>query len=220
MKESITTVLVAAVLVLAGCDRGRNAETPSPSNDRKHGGVAQSRPVMDRSKETEQPAAPGGYSWYSVPNVGVSILKPDGWHTHKPMVSKAVIVLKISRETPEKGFHTGLTVNIVCDVEKKSNVKPTLYATHFIEQKRNAGRVIETFDLVELERGMKRCGVTLEQEMTVMGVTQQYTVHHTLFANDATGTLYVLTFGTPSPKWEADQRIWNTMRQVKLNIDL
>ena len=72
----------------------------------------------------------------------------------------------------------------------------------------------------ELAEGIKRCGVTIEQEMTARGTTQQYTVHYTIFANDTTGTLYIFTFGTPSDKWEKDQDIWSTMRQIRLNSKL
>ena len=176
--------------------------------------------VQKTKKKVEQYDAPSGYSWCEAPHVGVSILKPDGWYIHEPEMNGGTYVFKLSRELPEEGFHTGLTLNIVRNVKEKSKLKPTLYAAYFVDQKRKKAKAIEFFDFVELAKGVKRCGITVEQEMTVREITQMYTVHHTLFANDITGTLYIFTFGTPSSKWEKDQDIWNTMNQFKMNITL
>jgi len=169
---------------------------------------------------TEESQAPKGYSWCEAPHVGVSILKPDGWYIHEPIMDGGTYIFKISREAPEEGFYTGLTLNIVTKITEKSKVGPTLYAAHFIGQKQKAAKQIELFDFVELAEGVKRCGITIEQEMTIREVTQKYTVHHTLFANEKTDTLYIFTFGTPSSKWDTDQDIWNTMRNLKVNITL
>jgi hypothetical protein len=171
-------------------------------------------------KSKTEDSAPKGYSWCEAPHVGVSILKPDGWYVCEPELHDTTYVFKISRETPEEGFHTGLTLNIVRNVKEKTKVQPTLYAAHFIGQKQKSAKQIELFDFVELAKGIKRCGITVEQEQTVRDITQKYTVHHTIFANDNTDTLYIFTFGTPSSKWEEDQDIWNTMNQLKLNPNL
>ncbi len=174
----------------------------------------------NKTETSSADVAPTGYSWCEAPHVGVSILKPDGWYVHEPILSGGTYVFKLSREAPEEGFHTGLTLNIIREVKEKTKVQPTLYAAHFIGQKQKSAKQIEIFDFVQLAEGVKRCGITVEQEMTVREVTQQYTVHHTLFANDKTGTLYIFTFGTPSSKWKEDQDIWNTMNQLKVNITL
>lgn len=171
----------------------------------------------EKISRAERSIAPEGYSWCEAPAVSVSILKPDGWYVCEPIYRDGTYVFRLTRETPEEGFHTGLTLNVVRDVKTKTHVQPTLYAAYFIDQKQKSARQIQLFDFVELAEGIKRCGITVEQTMTVRGITQQYTVHHTIFANDKTGTIYIFTFGTPSDKWKEDQPIWNIMRQIQLN---
>ena len=163
-------------------------------------------------------ATPAGYTWYKIPTVEASILKPDGWHISKPKAQKGTITFHMSKEAPAEAAHTVLDLKVNKWVDEHF---PMYYGTEFMFGFSGRGESwIHGQPIQEDKDGWSRGGLTVEKEITVGKITQKYTIQYFLISNPETHTLYTFTFRTPSTEWEENKNIWTTMSTPKLDKKL
>jgi len=148
--------------------------------------------------EKVQKKVPEGFSFQILKDIGGKVLKPKGWFFERIPMGKTM-AYRITQDEPNKDgeFLTGLTINVILQVPESSGISPSAYAQRFISEKSESGDVIESFKPEKLE-SMERSGVTVVREQKILGITQPFWIHYTIFANDKTGTLYIFVFGCPS----------------------
>jgi hypothetical protein len=144
------------------------------------------------------------------------MLLPKGWH-FSTVASKDGLAYRVTREEPsrEKGFLTGLTVNVIHGVKKKSKADPSLYAAYHVENYLQEAKVISKPKLDRSGRFARiQCEVEKELPAAAEGL---FRIRMVTLANDETDLLYVLIFGAPSDRWEQD---WKIGRQLFDPIEL
>src|SRR6266850_7673678 len=79
--------------------------------------------------ENSLPPPPSGFSWQQFPPIKSALLKPDGWY-FKQSKKGQTDAFFITKEDIDKAgaFKTGLTLNCIRDVLKKSGKSPSVYA--------------------------------------------------------------------------------------------
>lgn len=141
----------------------------------------------------------------------MGFLVPENWHASQS-ASKDGLGFRFGREDPKKGepLITGLTINVIQDVTRKTNVKPSLYAAHFAERytkdlevtKKPASIHIGKFDRLEFE---------VKKRQSQTGVDLTYRIHVHAVANDSTDTLYIIIFGALDRDWDEE---WKLGREI------
>jgi len=162
--------------------------------------------------ESKQPEAPNGYSWQSLDEVRAKVLVPKNWHFSK-MSNRDLLVYRVTKEKLGKDdvpFLTGITINVTREVPKKTKVDPSVYAVKYIKD------YIENVEVVEEPKideagGMQRITCQVVKKLPNIDKEKLFRVRVTTLANDKTGTLYILIFGTPRDEWDGSYKIGKPM---------
>lgn len=151
-------------------------------------------------EQPELPAPPNGFEWQWCDEVRVGILKPAGWHFKRDTKNdtEAYFITKEKIE-PEKGFFTGLILNVLSGVGKKTKGRASSYAKKFI---REAMRDKE-FVVKEIPQATLGPAKTIGCRIT----KDDSTVHYFLVSDDRYDKLYLFFFEAPSDAWEAEWKI-------------
>lgn len=146
------------------------------------------------------PAAPEGFQWMYLPESAIAVLAPDQWHfLSEQSESSRGYFISLENISTEGSFKTGLTVNVQRDKSRNAlQVAGGLPAT-ILEL---AGIVTP----VEVSNRTDGDKTFYEFEYQTAG-SQAVIVHNLIAANQATNTLYVITFESPSEQWE---EAWKT----------
>lgn len=149
------------------------------------------------------PAAPTGFQWIWSPEMGGGFLCPDGWHAKKEKKAdtEALFITKENIDTEGK-FTTGLTVNVISRIRRKTGLPPSRYMPRLLAENAQGKKVL-------LELPPKKSGritghvLRLQDDVLV--------VHHSLLADDQTDKLYVVSFESPVGEWESNKKYWEPM---------
>ena len=148
--------------------------------------------------------APTGYSWYPDRDAGVAVLKPDGWFV-KTETKNGTDSLFISKEdiATSGEFQTGLSLNLVHGVKKKSGLSSTRYAVAFLSKALEGNEELMSF--ANQSNGMNNFGIRIKnQNLNIV-------IHYYLVANDAEDTLRIFMFESPIKDWDAAWQIGEPM---------
>ena len=165
------------------------------------------------AEPTTLPAAPEGYSWEKCVEINGALLRPAGWHfLHEQSGdTEAYFVTKESIEGG-KHFETGMTVNVVKDVAKKTGVKPSSYARAFLKEAQSKMPAEKTWE--EEKEGLK----VLHALVSEKEGEDPLRLHYMLVANDKTGTLHILFFESPKRLWEKNGPVGEELlKQARLD---
>lgn len=154
-------------------------------------------------KDESLPSPPDGFCWVDLEEIGGACLKPKEWHFSKRFYDKEALYWLTKEElSPEGEFLTGLTIQVSRSVPERTGRDPSVYAMDHLTEYGKDIENLEVFPIVQLSGGFWRVGATFRKDMTVAGKARPFIIHKTIFANDTTGTLYVLTFGCPAEDWK------------------
>lgn len=154
-----------------------------------------------------------GYVVQNLEPLGGEILRPENWHFRRLMNDDA-LAFQIAKEDISNGgeFETGLTINLVKDVTKKSRVSPSIYAAYFIKDKLKNAELV-TRDASRRDGDFLREGILIRENKTLTEKTQPFKIGYTLYANDKTDLLIIMVFGTPESEWDANDEIYTIMME-------
>lgn len=148
--------------------------------------------------------APEGFKWSDCGQKETNFLIPNNWFL-KIEKNKDVYGVMISKEEIKNGknFLTGLTVNEISNVSKKSKLKPTEYAKEFIV---NFLESIKQYNgrLYKKPKAYQNGDFIIYQTDSKDDIAVMY---HMLLANDKKDILYIVLFEAPVNKWEKDWQI-------------
>lgn len=130
-----------------------------------------------------------------LPEIKGSILMPKGWFS-KTDKEEDVVIYQFSREKPGEGaFSTGLILTVTPKVTERTEMKPSQYGIEMITATLDEGAPkIEPVKEGALES--YRASHVIESE------TGNIEMINIAKANDATGTLYFLTWQSPTAETE------------------
>jgi len=145
------------------------------------------------------PKAPSGYSWEFFEIIGAYFLVPDGWHTKEEQSPKSKDVYISKESIDEEGmFKTGFTVFALKygDKARGDNAAPLSRAL----LKKYHAMAKESWDIRRVGAPDIMPGYAgFSKQDTPIGEITQYTI---ITANHVTGTVYAMTFESPSELWE------------------
>lgn len=149
---------------------------------------------------TDLPPAPKGFSWVSFEETKSAFLKPTGWFSKKAKKGETWGYF-ITKENIDKTgkFNTGLTVNIIPNIQKKKGMPPTEYAAAFIQEGAKSRKVVK-------EPWQKNMGPFQSFGVVLLNKDNKggdFITHNLAIGNDATGTIYLITFEAPASSWES-----------------
>lgn len=159
---------------------------------------------------TELPPPPEGYSWVRCNEIKGAFLMPMGWYFKKGQQGDTLGYFITKENIEENGeFLTGLTINVIPNIPKKSGMAPSDYAASFIK---TAVSEREVFKKPWLSRmgPFEGHGVVLLNRDYQKG---DYITHNLAIANDQTGTIYMIIFESPADSWNANWSIAEPMLQ-------
>ena len=93
------------------------ATPPKPVATGAHGKTFVFGPPVSRfcpcGPSSSLPRPPGGYTWHTFRNTGVTVLRPDGWHAHQVDDGSGIACMSKECIQTEGSFITGLTVQAI-----------------------------------------------------------------------------------------------------------
>lgn len=152
------------------------------------------------------PEPPKGFTWQWCDDVSVGLLRPTGWHfkEHKKNETRAYFITEerieidstkenANDKADKYGFDTGLTLNVIPNVGKKTGGRASDYAIKFV---RGATRDRRTVLMVIPPRDIGPAmthGCRIKKDGAI--------VHYFLIADDAQDKLYVFMFESLEKHW-------------------
>jgi tetratricopeptide (TPR) repeat protein len=162
--------------------------------------------AKERRGQAALPAVPEGYSWERARAARAVFLRPKGWHfksaekqdTLAYFITKELIPPDAKLGTVQ--FETGISINVLRQVPQSTGRRPSEYARSYIEEVRKSPKheTVRTFQ----PRGGPLAGFGIE--IREKAGDRPLRMHHVLFANDSTGTLYLVIFETPAASWDKE----------------
>ncbi len=155
--------------------------------------------------ELELPPAPKGYSWVNILKDQSALLKPDGWF-FKENHPKGTDAYFVTKEDIDKkgGFSTGLSLNVIYNIDKKAKVSPSKYAYATIQEMKKS--IADEVLLTDVKKNGPFVNFVCrikDQKPNEENVI----IHYFYVANDETGTLWMFFFEAPEKEWD---EAWKT----------
>lgn len=170
-------------------------------------------PSQQRALTEERPLAPKGYTWQECTPMKAAFLKPQGWF-FKEQGKDGMEACFISKEEiagPKGEFETGLSVNAIKNVSKRTGMSPTTFVENFFSIDKQAG-IKHRGKLIDLSMGLfKGYGQLIESQQPGEGSITQYTV---VLGNDTTGSVYIIWFESPSAIWGENWNIGKPIMEI------
>ena len=162
------------------------------------------------------PPPPIGYGWVSCTETKSVFPKPDGWFFKKVGKDSQTWGYFFTKENIDKlgSFSTGLSVNVVLDVQAKSGTPARDYAAAFVGEAAKANSVL-------VEPWQKKLGPFHQFGVRTLVPDSKrgdFINHILAIGNEETGTVYFLTFEAPVTSWEAAWKVGEPILK-KFSID-
>jgi tetratricopeptide (TPR) repeat protein len=171
---------------------------------------------ITRSVRTTLPPPPPHFDWHSFLMVGVSVLKPEGWHVHQVDTGTAFTGC-ISRESiQERGrFETGLTVQVIRGVQEGTGMPPQEFSRQLRQKERDNPDNAILLQLDEQETEMMTR--LIYRFRNAPSDAEPIIVHRFQIAVPARDELYLFIFESLERLWDAD---WTIGEQILKNLVL
>ncbi|MCB2409367.1 hypothetical protein [Hymenobacter lucidus] len=188
-----SSLLILCGLLLAG---PAAAQTPAPA--------------------TGQVAAPMGFKWQLLPEVKAAMLLPYTWN-YKAETSRDAQAYFLTRERIVAGgqFQTGMSLNVVRQMQAKSKQSAAAYAQAFSASSgRKAGQQVLGQES-KTQGPLRLFGVRYRVTGGTAGskIIQQWAI-----ANTVTDTFYLLVFESPEKDWPQAWKLGEEMiKQLRLD---
>ncbi len=159
------------------------------------------------------PPPPDGYEWIRCGDNKMGLLKPKGWfHRSKKKGDTETHAVSVEDSRKNESFETGLTLNIVKHVDRKTGVSASVYAEKFI--KKACEKKIVLIDVFSKPPAgpFKSYGCRIKsQEKGDIPII----IHFFILANDKKGTLFLYQFEAPENSWN---EAWETGKILMQHI--
>jgi len=171
-------------------------------------------PVIQKNVENKVefniPPPPEGYEWQYCEEVNGRFLKPKGWFFRKDILNgtKAYFISK-EEIIGEGKFSTGLSINVITEIQKRSGFTPSLYAANFLKQAMKAKAVEKVWS--EDFGPFAATGFSHPDSKA----DHQFYMSYLLAANEKSGTLYLMYFEAPQSEWE--EAVWEAIKRLTEN---
>ena len=144
----------------------------------------------------DKPVPPKGFTWKELTEIKGACLIPDNWYFNK-LNNEGSQVYTISPEKTKsgKGIDIGLTINVIKKMEEKSKVPAATYALYHL------AKYVPKEDFISFSEA-KDLGKFQIRHAEVIRKKDDMRVFLRTYANKETDTLFIITFGAPSEKWE------------------
>lgn len=181
-----------------------NSETnPSPSVTNKDTDSLLPE-VTSTLRANSLPKAPAGYTWYECKNMKSHFLKPTGWYTkEETKVDTQACFITKEMIVPGGMFQTGLTVNAVPNIPKKTGGSASKYAEAFFTK---AKQTMKTSEVKIATQGPFKVW-----SAALYPTNNDIVIYQMVAANDTTGSIYVITFESPTDQWEEASKVGETI---------
>ena len=161
--------------------------------------------VITESMAKELPPAPKGYEWIRCGDNKMGLLKPKGWfHRVKKKGDTETHAVSIEDSKKHGIFKTGLTLNIVKHVDKKTNMSASEYAEKFIKKTCASKKVLIPMFSKPPAGPFKSFGCRIRSQKKG---DIPIVIHFFILANDKKGTLFLYQFEAPENSWD---EAWKT----------
>jgi len=151
------------------------------------------------------PPAPKGYEWIRCGDNKMGLLKPKSWfHRSKKKGNTETHTISIEDSKKDGIFKTGLTLNIIKHVDKKTGAPASEYAKKFI-QKACEGKTVLLDIFSKPPAGPFKsygCRIKSQKKGDISII-----IHFFILANDKKGTLFLYQFEAPEKSWD---EAWKT----------
>ena len=137
------------------------------------------------------------------------MLKPDGWFTRTDF-ENGTSALFVSKQDISAGgqFDTGLSLNFVTDVKRKSGLRASQYAYQMLSQVLKGNQQLAAFGSPS-KNGVMTLGLRIKNER-IDRIILYYTV-----ADDNKDTLYIFLYEAPLRDWDT---AWQTGEPMFRNL--
>jgi len=146
---------------------------------------------------------------------GGEVLKPKGWYyAEKHRVANSLNWI-ISKEEPNKGYETGLSIQFMMGVEKGTGLTPEEYVRVTINQILETSVLLNQCDASVVGDFTRSC-IELTQVQMRSGVPVNFTVLYSFFWDNDKNSVGITVAGSPTDKWHKYSKIFNQMSKIKL----
>jgi len=169
--------------------------------------------IYPKSFAQNLPPAPDGFSWSNCQSMKGFFLLPKGWNfleeqkgdTSACFISKE----KISGST---GFKTGVSINLLRNISRKMNRKPSVFAQQFLLV------LEEKYKPIKKLSDVKGPFTYFIMEYIKDDSSPPTHVRNILISNDKTGSVHLVTAETPENLWTQN---WSVLYEIinMLGID-
>lgn len=165
-----------------------------------------------RSQSTpdiDLPNPPEGLAWQLLPEVRGACLLPSGWYFRaEESDANTAYFLTVENIAEAGSFQTGMTVNVVRNIDKRTGKRARTYALDFIQARKKMGK--ETVLLSkEVRRGIFAGALLRSSAPRPEGGNA--IIHTLVLGNTRTQTLYLLIFESPESSWEEAWKLGQVM---------
>ena len=148
------------------------------------------------------PPAPSGYTWVKIledQSDRCAVLKPQGWFFRQEHHDDTDAYF-ITKEDIEKSgsFSTGLTLNVIYDVEKRAKLRPSKYVKRLISGLRKRADKV----LYSSKRSQKPLYMRWLRIRTTKPSKEAVVSHFFYVGNDKTGTVWMYILEAPAEEWD------------------
>lgn len=161
------------------------------------------------------PSPPAGFSWVEFSEIKGAFLLPDGWHFRQEKRG-GTLAYFLTRERIEadRPFETGMTLNVVPEVSKKTGRRAPDYAGAFAAALSGSEELLDSWQ--------KRFG-TMElygaRVRSAREGLEPLIMHRLSIGNATTDTLYIIVFESPERSWQEMWRLGDVMLSMFLLDD-
>lgn len=149
---------------------------------------------------------PPGFTLYQSKNHTGSFLQPEGWFLKEEVIGETSALL-ISKENIDVTgrFLTGLSVNKVPNLLKKTKILASKYARDVAFRLRASGVILRAGIVSgnSIDMNVVRKKITKYGESVI--------VHYITIGNDDTDTFYMISFEAPENEWKDEEKFGTPM---------
>lgn len=197
--KSISAAFTVGIACWCALAMGQEPAKPKPTEPKR----AETKPADPQPEEVKLPDPPEGFRWEMFKAMDAGFLAPKDWFVKREEV-KATSAGFITKEDISKvgKFKTGLTVNYVRDVEKRTGHKPTVLA-ELLTKTSTEGKKVSQLPATRAQDRIKTTTFRVETEGIVM--------HTMMVADDKFNTLHIVIFESPAKEWDEAWKSGETM---------
>jgi hypothetical protein len=171
--------------------------------------------ALANSNSEALPNVPEGFEKQILDVTYGHIAKPKGWFYYWG-TDKNSIIWTISKEDTKKGSYlTGMRIQFVPGMFRRTKKTPQEFAESFINDKKNSAKVLLECKQKEIEDFTRQCIETIENIRTTKGEIKFHILYSVMWSK-AKDAIVLTTFGAPVEDWEQVRPIIDVMADFEL----